>query len=145
MRISDWSSDVCSSDLVDKAPLPHRWEILFDKQLSLAGVVAFIEHLGHRQCWQSGQSRTFAMNRLGQFQCFFKKLSCKACLALRHQCRCDRCLERDRREPGAGTSQCLTRLRLYFPHVMEVIEFAARRHELRKQRATQIRSDEHTS
>src|SRR3546814_6205092 len=98
MRISDWSSDVCSSDLtcaneitgselVDKAPLPHRWEILFDKQLSLAGVVAFIEHLGHRQCWQSGQSRTFAMNRLGQFQCFFKKLSCKACLALRHQCR----------------------------------------------------------
>src|SRR3546814_4551182 len=89
-----------------RSPLPHRWEILFDKQLSLAGVVAFIEHLGHRQCWQSGQSRTFAMNRLGQFQCFFKKLSCKACLALRHQCRCDRCLERDRREPGAGTSQC---------------------------------------
>src|SRR3546814_12835310 len=39
MRISDWSSDVCSSDLL--APLPYVWTITQIYDLSQGGEIAF--------------------------------------------------------------------------------------------------------
>src|SRR3546814_4995379 len=34
MRISDWSSDVCSSDLGDRAQLPEQWRGHADRQVA---------------------------------------------------------------------------------------------------------------
>src|SRR3546814_8610228 len=38
MRISDWSSDVCSSDLGDMLRLVHRWAARRGLKVSLTGV-----------------------------------------------------------------------------------------------------------
>src|SRR3546814_16616483 len=37
MRISDWSSDVCSSDLLMIAPLPEHWHVVAELGSDLAG------------------------------------------------------------------------------------------------------------
>src|SRR3546814_9181606 len=49
MRISDWSSDVCSSDLVAeaRAPMPTHRVDLVDEDDARRGLLGLFEHVAH--------------------------------------------------------------------------------------------------
>src|SRR3546814_14444029 len=54
MRISDWSSDVCSSDL--QCPAPGAFEILERRTHAAAPQAAGLDLGGRDQCPQSGET-----------------------------------------------------------------------------------------
>src|SRR3546814_4670763 len=57
MRISDWSSDVCSSDLVADAMLPRAQIVAIDVDAPMSEVIATVIDSGHSRFPVHGEDR----------------------------------------------------------------------------------------